>query len=169
MEESKPKETSTVYAIGSPGPELDRVKQLQRQDPSLADLLGYFERGEIRENLVSSRRLMATAEDYVLEEGISYHLDKGPVRKRNSVRKQLVVPRAFKNEVILSLHEEITSGHLGFEKTYLKIRLRYFWTGMHTEIQRLCASCVDCATKKAPRKLPKAPLQPYMYLYSIFT
>ena len=160
IEESKPKETSTVYAIDSPGLQLDRVKQLQRQDPGLADLLSYFETGEIPEDSVSARRLMATAEDYVLEEGILYHLDKGCVRTRNSVRKQLVVPRALKDEVILSLHEEITSGHLGFEKTYLKIRLRYFWTGMYTEIQRWCASCVDCATKKTPRKLPKAPLQP---------
>ena len=30
---------------------------------------------------------------------------------------------------------------------------------MYTEIQKWCASCVDCATKKTPRKLPKAPLQ----------
>ena len=61
---------------------------------------------------------------------------------------------------MLSCHEELTSGHLGFEKTYLKIRTRYFWSGMYSEIEQWCKSCVDCATKKTPRNLPKAPLQP---------
>ena len=31
---------------------------------------------------------------------------------------------------------------------------------MYTEIEKLCASCVDCATKKTPRNFAKAPLQP---------
>ena len=61
---------------------------------------------------------------------------------------------------MLSLHEELTSGHLSFMKTYLKIKERYFWTGMYTEIEKWCASCVDCATKKTPLNLAKAPLQP---------
>ena len=61
---------------------------------------------------------------------------------------------------MLSLHEELTSGHLSFMKTYLKIKERYFWTGMNTEIEKWCALCVDCATKKTPRNLAKAPLQP---------
>ena len=61
---------------------------------------------------------------------------------------------------MLAMHEEVTSEHLGFEKTYHKIQQRYFWTGMYSEIGKWCASCVDCATKKTPRNLPKAPLQP---------
>ena len=52
---------------------------------------------------------------------------------------------------MLALHEELTSGHLSFQKTYLKIRHRYFWTGMFTEIQQWCVPCVDCTTKKTPR------------------
>ena len=31
---------------------------------------------------------------------------------------------------------------------------------MYSEIEQWCKSCVDCATKKTPRNLPKAPLQP---------
>eukprot|EP00112_Aurelia_sp_Birch-Aquarium-sp1_P019450 Seg4814.2 transcript_id=Seg4814.2/GoldUCD/mRNA.D3Y31 product="Gypsy retrotransposon integrase-like protein 1" protein_id=Seg4814.2/GoldUCD/D3Y31 len=159
--DSPPEHVGTsVNAIDSPGLQLDRVKELQRQDPSLQDLINHFETGEIPEDSISARRLMATNNDYLLEEGILYHLDKGRARSRNVVRIQLVIPRSLKDEVMLSLHEEITSGHLAFQRTYLKIKERYFWKGMYSEIEKWCASCVDCATKKTPRNLGKAPLQP---------
>ena len=76
---------------------------------------------------------MASCEDYLLEDDILYHLDRGRARSRNAIRKQLVVPRSLKDEVMLSCHEELTSGHLALEKTYLKIRTRYFWLGMYSE------------------------------------
>jgi len=150
----------SIAAIDSPGLQLDRVKDLQRKDPALQDLIKYLETGDIPDNSVDARRLMATSDDYLLDKGVLYHLDNGRIRSRKIVRKQLVIPRSLKEEVMLALHEELTSGHLSFQKTYLKIRQRYFWTGMFTEIQKWCASCVDCATKQTPRNLPKAPLQP---------
>ena len=158
--EEPPAIETNVYAIESPGLQLDRVRELQKQDPSLQDLIYYFDKGNIPEDSTGARKLMATVDNYVYEEGILYHLDNAKVRSRVNLRKQLVIPRALKEEVMLSLHEEITSGHLSFEKTYLKIKARYYWTGMCAEIQRWCSSCVDCATKKSPRNLPKAPLQP---------
>ena len=149
-----------VSAIDVPGLQLDRVRQMQNQDPSLQVMLDYLRKGDIPDDASSARKLMASCEDYLLEDDVLYHLDRGRARSRNAIRKQLVVPRSLKDEVMLSCHEELTSGHLGFEKTYLKIRTRYFWTGMYSEIEQWCKSCVDCATKKTPRNLPKAPLQP---------
>ncbi len=63
---------------------------------------------------------------------------------------------------MLSLHEEITSGHLSFRKTYLKIKQHFFWIGMYIEIKKWCASCVDCATKRTPHNLEKANLKPIL-------
>ena len=103
---------------------------------------------------------MATIEDYILEDGVLYHLDRGRSRARDSVHKQVVRPRSLKDEVMPSLREKIISGPLSFIKTYFKIRYRYFWVGMYSEIEKWCASCVDCSTKKTPRNLVKAPLQP---------
>ncbi len=133
---------------------------MQGQDPGLQDLLNYFQKGDISENAINARKLMATSEDYISEEGVLYHLDRNTSRTKEAIAKQLVIPRSLTDEVTLSCHEEITSGHLGFEKTYLKIGSRFFWPGMYSDIERWCKSCVTCATKKTPRNLPKAPLQP---------
>ena len=149
-----------VSAVDVPGLQLDRVKRMQEQDPSLYELRDYFDKGNVPVDSKEARKLMATSEDYVMEDGILYHIDKGKARSRETVRKQLVIPRSLRDEVILSCHEEVTSGHLGFEKTYLRILRRFFWPGMYRDIERWCSSCVNCATKKTPRNLPKAPLQP---------
>ena len=110
---------TNAYAIESPGLQLDGVRELQKQDPNLQDLIDYFDKGSMPEDSTGARRLMATIDNYVYEEGILYHLDSAKVRCRVNLSKQLVIPWALKEEVMLSLHEEITSGHLSFEKTYL--------------------------------------------------
>ena len=71
-----------------------------------------------------------------------------------------MIPRSLKDEVMLAMHEEVISRHLGFKKTYYKFQQRYFWTGMYSELEKWCASCVDSVTKKMHRKLTNAPLQP---------
>ena len=111
---------------------------MQEQDPSLCKLRDYFDKSNVNVDSKEACKLMATSEDYVMEDGILYQDDK----------------------VILSCHEEVTSGHLGFEKTYLRILRRFFWPGMYHDIERWCSSCVNCATKKTPCNLLKAPLQP---------
>ena len=55
-----------VNAINSPGLQLDRIKSSQRQDPSLSDLINYFEKGEIPTDSTSARRLMATVENLLI-------------------------------------------------------------------------------------------------------
>ncbi len=149
-----------ISAIDQPGLQLDRIRELQKQDPSLQDLIAYLEKGNLPDDVTNSRRIMATVDDYVYEDRTLYHLDKGRARSRNEVRKQLVIPRSLKDEVMYSMHEEPMSGHLSFQKTYLRIKHRYFWVGMYSEIEKWCASCIDCATKKTPRNLTKSPLQP---------
>ena len=127
-----------VSAVDVPGLQLDRVKCMQEQDRSLGELYDYFDKSNVHVDSKEACKLMATSEDYVMEDGILYHVDK----------------------VILSCHEEVTSGHLGFEKTYLRILRRFFWPGMYPDIGRWCSSCVNCATKKTPCNIQKAPLQP---------
>lgn len=57
-------------------------------------------------------------------------------------------------------HDDVTAGHLGTQKTYGKVRTRYYWRNMYRDIDRWCKSCVDCAMKKSPRNRHKAPLLP---------
>ncbi|XP_014673735.1 PREDICTED: uncharacterized protein K02A2.6-like [Priapulus caudatus] len=59
---------------------------------------------------------------------------------------QVVIPHMFRKEIMTALHGDIYSGHLGFDKTYSKIKTRFFWPGMHADIH--IRSCIPCNSRK---------------------
>ena len=62
--------------------------------------------------------------DIVLENGLLYHIS-GAVKNDPQPRLQLVVPEVLIPVVLQANHDQ--SGHLGIDKTYNKIRVRFFW------------------------------------------
>ena len=81
-------------------------------------------------------------------------------RTQRHVCSQLVIRNALKHEVLVWAPNDVTPGHLGTQKTYGKIRNRYYWRNMFRDIDNWCMSCIDCTMKKSPRNTYKAPLLP---------
>ena len=68
---------------------------------------------------------------------------------------QLVVPDSLKNEVLYGVHESIGGGHLGVEKTVVKLKERFYWPGHYSDVQNWCATCsshVPCKTTQPHRR-----------------
>lgn len=62
-------------------------------------------------------------------------------------RWKYVVPMNERLSLIKTIHEE---AHLGFMKTMLKIKERYYWPKMAAEIRRYCHNCTICKESKIP-------------------
>ena len=136
------------------------VSKLQRQDDSLQTLITYLESDELPSNSKNARRLLIESDDYVLIDGTLYHLFY-PKNKRGAdgCHLQLVVPDKLKYKVLSSLHDDITMGHGGIQKTYLTLRVKYFWKGQFADVVDYVRSCVECLSKKTPKDF-RAPLLP---------
>jgi len=52
------------------------------------------------------------------------------------------------------------SGHLGFHKTFNKIRSRYWWPKMNKDILEYILTCSECQARKTPATLSKGLLMP---------
>ena len=50
-------------------------------------------------------------------------------------------------------------GHLGVEKTVSKIKERFYWPGMHQEVDQWIRTCPSCATRKSAPQRNRGPLQ----------
>ena len=152
----------SISAYDIPGVQIDRVRHLQRRDPDLADLIDYLETSRLpaRDNI--ARSLLLSIDDYFLsEDGLLFHIWTPKGRRRANTYQQLVIPAALRYEVLTWGHDHPFGGaHFGTLKTYEKLRLRYYWRNMFSDIQHWCRSCCDCATRKTPRNRHKAPLLP---------
>ncbi|CAC5419744.1 unnamed protein product [Mytilus coruscus] len=58
-----------------------------------------------------------------------------------SITNQLVAPRELRKEIMQQLHNNRTASHLGREKTLLKVRSRFYWPLMTSDVARWCQTC----------------------------
>ena len=78
-----------------------------------------------------------------------------------TVNHQIVVPRAYRPEILNLAHETPMSGHLGVNKTYHKILNHFFCPGLKYDVSQHCKSCHTCQMVGKPNQtIPKACLQP---------
>uniref|UniRef100_A0A3B1IMD5 Gypsy retrotransposon integrase-like protein 1 n=1 Tax=Astyanax mexicanus TaxID=7994 RepID=A0A3B1IMD5_ASTMX len=74
---------------------------------------------------------------------------------------QIVVPTAYRSQVLTLAHDHCLSGHLGVTKTYKQILQHFFWPGLKSDVSAHCRSCHTCQlTGKPNQVIPPAPLQP---------
>ena len=72
--------------------------------------------------------------------------------------KQLVVPQSLRDDILQELHAGVLGGHLGEEKTTLKLRQRFYWPGYSKDVRDWCRSCATCTTRKTSSPKNRAPL-----------
>ena len=87
--------------------------------------------------------------------GILYTQDGNLCRKFEPTNGRLaylqqIVPPSLVTEVITSLHNSGTAGHLGVYKTLEKIRQRYYWPGFRTDVKHHVLRCDKCQKRSGP-------------------
>lgn len=55
-------------------------------------------------------------------------------------------PKEDRTEIIKSIHDP---AHLGYDKTILKLKEKYFWPGMAMQTKQFCKTCIPCKTSKS--------------------
>ena len=107
-----------------------------------------------------ARQILFEAEHYFLQDCALYHMWYTPAKRhmpeRTTVR--LYVPHDYIDKVLTANHDDLLSAHFGFHKTYAKIRQRYFWKGMHKDIDNWVRSCKSRSRRKTPKHKVIAPL-----------
>ena len=63
---------------------------------------------------------------------------------------QQIVPPSLVTEIITSLHNSLTAGHLGAYKTLEKFRQRYYWLGFKTDVKHHILRCDKCQKRSSP-------------------
>ncbi|GFY79683.1 transposon Ty3-I Gag-Pol polyprotein [Trichonephila inaurata madagascariensis] len=95
------------------------IAEEQRKDPELSKLIYTHE------------KLEPVTKSFNLIDGILCKKNFDP-----NGRKWLpIIPKHLRLEILQHFHDASTAGHLGFSKTYDRIRKRFFWPGMYRSVQ----------------------------------
>ena len=66
-----------------------------------------------------------------------------------------MVPKPLRREVMQYYYAAPAHGHLGVERTYLRIRDLWYWSGMQNEIARYVTRCPECI--RSQTGIPREP------------
>ena len=162
-------EESTIsrgeYQSWIDGYSAEEIAKLQRDDSDLNKILGWMEQGSsrpdkdeinLRHESPGVRHLYLVWKQLLLKDGVLYKRYETVGKTR--LYLQVVVPKSLQNTVLFAMHNAVTSGHLGFKKTYEKIRRRFYWYNQKLDVSNWIRKCVKCGARKRPRHTPKAPL-----------
>ena len=72
---------------------------------------------------------------------------------------QLVVPKKLQATIMRMHHEGLL--HIGANRLYSTLRLRYFWLGMKASCHVKTRECIACQLRKAYQRKPRVPIQEY--------
>ncbi|GFT62726.1 hypothetical protein TNCV_3145991 [Trichonephila clavipes] len=71
-----------------------------------------------------------------------------------------VIPKHLRADILRHFHDAPTAGHLGFAKTYDRIRKRFYWPRMYRNVVRYVMHCRECQRRKSVPQRPPGRLVP---------
>ncbi|CAF4631332.1 unnamed protein product, partial [Didymodactylos carnosus] len=128
----------------SPPFDSSKIQDQQRQDQTIK---------HIHDQLINGKRRLP----YTLENGIVHRIMP---RYGHTPLKLPSIPQSMIAQLLQAYHDSPTSGHLGVNKTWHKIRDRYYWPGMYSQIKQYILSCSKYQQFKISRSRPAGKLQP---------
>ena len=121
-----------------------------------------MEKSELPDDTGLAKRIVAESQDYALIDNVLYHYyyPRGKGHKIDRAHRCLAIPHALRDDILRSYHDSLLGGHQGIDRTWLAIRLKFFWPRMHHDIQSYVRTCLPCQQSKRYCHAKKAPLQP---------
>ena len=120
--------------------------ELQSKDPQIS---------KVKADLLSDSKdpkFLKIKENFVIKSDIVFHQANG--------RLSIFAPLVLRPQIIKAAHDSAVGGHMGIFKTSERILERYFWPGIHKDVEGHIAKCDPCRKAKPYRREVKPPLRP---------
>ena len=120
----------------------DTLSLHQKRDNFLGPIYSLLENNTAQAKLTT--KMLDIATKFVLDNGLLYYQgsDAQPLK--------IAVPKVRIPEILEAFHDDTLSGHLGYKRTLTKIKERFYWPAISSDVWQKCRYCVDCARRKQP-------------------
>jgi transposase InsO family protein len=142
-----------VQSSEVPSVDFDELRRMQLADPSLKTIID-----KLRAPLVvNSDGVDGREPSFCYENDTLFFIDKESAWE--PVLRLCVPDGPIRTVVMRQYHSSEVTGHLGFTKTYGRLRERFHWVGMKEDVLDFVKSCKQCQLRKT-RYRPQGLLQP---------
>ncbi|UYV65155.1 K02A2.6-like [Cordylochernes scorpioides] len=155
---------SIVYKNGKRHQDADCLSRSplpQSNEDNIPELSSITDIGKEQRSDVQTKKIIQEIDSksesgYKIIDGILYRKNYDPMGKP----WLLVVPKQMRVDILSEAHDAPMAGHLGFAKTYDRIRRKYFWPGLHRSVRQYVAHCRECQRRKGSTERPPGQLVP---------
>ena len=88
------------------------------------------------------------AAKYYILNSACFKIQDGIWKTGGNSQDAIVVPRARQTEVMRGSHDIPAAGHQGRDRTMAKLKEKYFWYHLTSDIEKYVASCSVCSLSK---------------------
>ena len=137
------------------------LKEAQAQDPVIQEVtVAVQERRALNPNEAcgpgDGQRLRKEMERLTVKAGV---LGREYVTQEGRTQWQAYVPHKLRQAIFAEVHAGVVGGHLGVEKTGTRLKEKFFWPGMNTDVNLWCAACETCQRRKPPPRKKRSAMQ----------
>ena len=143
------------------GMTLSDICKLQENDPDIGKLFSWKksngarpERDQVASESPSVRQYWLMWDQIILKSGVLYK--KWVTSDGSKPKLQLLVPLSLRKQVLEAVHDSVTSGHLGVQKTISRARQVFYWYMLQETIRDWIRNCNKRGSRKRPLKTPTA-------------
>ena len=145
----------------------EEMREAQLKDEEIGEVIRQLEKGEgKRERLVGENKVVPNRptlfkdvwDELVIIDGVLHKLSTSD---HWNVKPLIVLPLEFRKCALFLLHNSRVGAHLGRKKTLRKVRERYYWPLLYTDVVNWVQKCPDCIQKRKPEKHNRAPMTPH--------
>jgi hypothetical protein len=137
----------------------EKLKEAQRdENDPMSWVIDFMETGILEDELsITEKKItLAFAKTCTIKNGLLYYVSETPYHdvRRGPVRRALYVPESFRRRIMTILHDDLFSGHFGYDKMRPTLMDRFWWPTMHDNLKDHIKSCETCnMSKDIPRKI----------------
>ena len=154
--DSSPSENISENNVLNDQKTVQRIRDLQNTDAKIQEMKSFILSGgrELPVDEKRARVIPKTRPLHHLKDGVLYHLDP------HSKEPRIVVPECLKDEILRAYHDHPMSSHQGVAITYDRLRKRFYWDGLYTDVVKYCEECEECQFAKRGPTPYATPLNP---------
>ena len=127
----------------------------QAEDGDFKPIIQYLRHGDLPSNENLAKKLTIEAQNFTLGDNyVLYHwyYPRGKVQDSTKCIRQLAIPKSLRHDILSEIHDSAFGGHFAFDKSYPKLRSRYYWPSSYTDLANYIKTCTKFQFSKVNRK-----------------